>query len=337
MPSISQIQTPGLIDYAKHAGNEGVLQGNHIERVFAKADVGIGNGIAKPYSSSGRPTMNEDVAARQITKGIRQFISGKSHERMIKNGTLWNTAPVSSEKTYVDGLSKANLRNLRNELGALTPDEKQFLNNYFESSLYATHSTGAPVKRDDGSVGLFLRQKLIDRNIIFNTENSPQEDIKILGNDDFVFFALEAGGEPKKPSSRFGGTTFRFDFESPAFKDAAWVSLVEMRFAQTPYLERHIEPLTQGEFKDISRRKLEPFQTVFSGEDMKAGIGLSIIKDLRKLPPESSKRLLAGTGEEHMNKLINGLYRPEIKVARHFFSDSYMEAAVKKDDKTGKL
>jgi hypothetical protein len=38
-----------------------------------------------------------------------------------------------------------------------------------------------------------------------------------------------------------------------------------------------------------------------------------------------------------MNKLINGLYRPEIKVARHFFSDSYMEAAVKKDDKTGKL
>lgn len=203
MPSISQIQTPGLIDYAKHAGNEGVLQGNHIERVFAKADVGIGNGIAKPYSSSGRPTMNEDVAARQITKGIRQFISGKSHERMIKNGTLWNTAPVSSEKTYVDGLSKTNLRNLRNELGALTPDEKQFLNNYFESSLYATHSTGAPVKRDDGSVGLFSRQKLIDRNIIFNTENSPQEDIKILGNDDFVFFCPGSGWRAKKTKQSF--------------------------------------------------------------------------------------------------------------------------------------
>lgn len=337
MPSISptsSTSTPNAFPASGEAQTAGVLESNGIKRSVTLDNADGKFGVALDNPSNNVPTAHKDIAARQIVKAIRGFIGGKSHERMIKNGSLWKGAPSGTEKSHIDKLSKNNLHSLRNELSELSTHEKKFLERFFETPLYATHSTGAPVKREDESVALFSRQKLIDRNIIFNNDNSPQEDIKLLGNDDFVFFALEAGVESKKPSSRFGGTTYRFDFDAPAFKDAAWLSLVEMRFAQTPHLARHIEGLNDDDVAKLSKRTLQPFETVFSGADMKTGIGLSLIRDLRKLSPESNKRLLDSTDEVAINKLVNGLYRPEIKVARHFFSDKYMEAAVKKDDKS---
>ncbi|MBT2374283.1 hypothetical protein [Pseudomonas fluorescens] len=334
MPSISpaHISSTSLDSIGERAAE--VTENNGITRKVVLGEANDLYGVSRNDSFSSNSAVEKDVASRQVVKALRGFVSGKSHTKMIHNGTLWKDVPAQAEKNHIDSLSKSNLQSLRKELGSLTTEEKGFLERFFEVPLFATHSTAAPVKREDDSVALFSRQKLIDRNIIFNAENSPQEDIKLLGNDDFVFFALEAGVEPKKPSSRFGGTTFRFDFDEPVFKDAAWLSLVEMRFAKTPNLDRHIEGLSAEEYSVLSKRTLQPFETVFSGGDMKAGIGLSIIRDLRKLPPESGRRLLESAGENQINKLVNGMYRPEIKVARHFFSDKYIEAAVKKDDKS---
>ncbi|RMT91117.1 hypothetical protein ALP39_04014 [Pseudomonas marginalis pv. marginalis] len=334
MPSISPINTPDVPARYSESRSAGVLDNNGVARQVTLGDSNHHFGISRSGSFARGPGLDKDVAARQMVKALRGFISGKSHEKMMQNGSIWKAAPNGAEKNHIDDLSKSNLSNLRKELGALSAEEKEFLTGFFETPLYATHSTAAPVKRDDDSLALFSRKKLIDRNIIFNTENSPQEDIKLLGNDDFVFFALEAGVVPKKPSSRFGGSTFRFEFDAPAFRDSAWLSLVEMRFARTPHLSRHLEGLSSKEYEDLSTRRLQPFETVFSGGDMKAGIGLSIVRDLRNLSPASNKRMLTNVDEEKVNKLVNGLYRPEIKVARHFFSNSYREVAVKKDDKS---
>lgn len=333
MPSISPTHIPSTGTLLREAQAPGILESNGVKRLVTVGDAKGHFGGGLPGSLGNGSALYKDVAARQIVKAFRGFISGKSHERMIHNGSIWKGAPAGTERNHVDELSRNNLHGLRKELGRLSEQESSFLDNFFTVPLYATHSTAAPVKREDGSVALFSRQKLIDRHIIFNTQNSPQEDIKLLGNDDFVFFALEVGKEPKKPSSRFGGTTYRFDFDTPAFKDAAWLSLVEMRFAQTPNLDRHVDGLDSTEYGKLSKQKLQPFETVFSGGDMKAGIGLSIIRDLRKLSPTSNYNLLESRGEVAINKLVNGLYRPEIKVAKHFFSDNYMEAAVRKDDK----
>ncbi|WP_137199719.1 hypothetical protein [Pseudomonas sp. CFBP13528] len=333
MPSISPTNVPNNLPVFAEGQASRSGESSGIKRRVTEGDVNGSLSASLPGSSGKGSGIHEDVAARQIVKAFRGFISGKCRERMIHNGAIWKATAAGTEKSHIDDLSRSNLHTLRKELGGLSAQESSFLQNFFKVPLYATHSTAAPVKRDDDSVALFSRQKLIDRHIIFNTENSPQEDIKLLGNDDFVFFALEAGSEPKKPSSRFGGTTYRFDFDATAFKESAWLSLVEMRFAKTPNLDRHIDGLNSTEYANLSKRTLQPFETVFSGGDMKAGIGLSLIRDLRKLSPTTNHRLLSCTGEVEINKLINGLYRPEIKVARHFFSNNYMEAAVRKDDK----
>ncbi|AOJ05590.1 MULTISPECIES: hypothetical protein [Burkholderia] len=337
--SVSSVPTQaGVGQVAAAERNAGRLDVAGTPRTVARGGEGD---IAVPHPSdrSGAAgardaTLTEDVASRQIVNAFRQFITGKSHGRMIESGEIWKDVPAQNARDHVRDLSKANLRGLYRELGALSGQEKQFVERFLATPFFATHSTAAPVKSGNDTVSLFSRQKLIDRHIIFNQANSPQEDIKLLGNDDFVFFSLEAGADPKKPSSRFGGTTYRFDFDDPHFRDTAWLSLVEMRFARTPNLDRHIEGLSPDEYSRLSKRTLQPFQTVFAGGDMKAGIALSIVRDMREnLSPDAQARVLGNVGEAHVNKLVNGLYRPEIKVARHFFSNQYMEVAVKKDDK----
>lgn len=253
---------------------------------------------------------------------------------MTERGELWKDIPPSTTPSPVRNLSKTNLRQLYRDLTPLNDLEKQFVERFLVTPFFATHSTAAQVKGNNGTVSLFSRQKLIDRGMIFNQMNSPQEDIKYLGNDDFVFFSLEPGVHPQKPSSRFGGATYRFDFDNSSFRDTAWLSLVEMRYARTPNLERHIEGLDQSEYSRLSKRTLKPFQTVFAGDDMKAGIALSIVRDVRdNLSHDAQVRMLGNTSDSHINKLVNGLYRPEIKVARHFFSNHFMENTIKKDNK----
>ena len=148
------------------------------------------------------------------------------------------------------------------------------------------------------------------------------------------FFSLEVGETPKKPSSRFGGKMFRFDFSKPSFTDTSWLNLAEMRFSRTPHLSRHVQGLTYGEYVKLSKRELPRFGSIFYGADMKTGIALSLIKDFRdNLSDASRGKLLTCSTDDELNRLVNGMYRPEIKVPRHFFSDEKMTSNVVKDNK----
>ncbi|MFC5722270.1 hypothetical protein ACFP1Z_19070 [Streptomyces gamaensis] len=246
---------------------------------------------------------------------------------------LWQ-AKDPHESLNVDELSSANIKRLRSALHPLRKEEQDFYREFLAAKFFATHTTGGPVLDEEKHLlNLFSRQKLIERGVKFNTANSPQEDIELLGNDDCVFFSLEVGEVPKKPSSRFGGRTFRFDFARPEFTDTGWMSLVEMRFASTPKLQGHIPGLPQEDHQAVSRQELDRFGMVFSGGDMIRGLGLSILERIRGMSDEAQDTLLNMRDETGLNKLVNGLFRPEIKVPRHFFSTNFTQAAVKKDDK----
>ncbi len=274
-----------------------------------------------------------DAASRTITKSIRRFIAEKPYQRMVETGSLWKDHGLEGQAD-IKVISKNNIRGLYQSLGVLSQDESDFLSRFLESKMFATHTTSAPVENEKGIVSLFSREKLIDRGILFNTKNSPEEDISILGNDDFVFFSLEVGETPKKPSSRFGGEMFRFDFSKPSFTDASWLSLAEMRFSSTPHLSRHVQGLTDEEYGKLSKRELPRFGSVFHGTDMKTGIALSLIKDFRNNLSDASRgKLLTWSTDDELNRLVNGMYRPEIKVPRHFFSDDKVKSNVAKDNK----
>lgn len=274
--------------------------------------------------------LTEDVAARRIVNAFRRLTTDKSNCRMIERGEIWNDVPLSQAHHHLYDISKTNLRRLYKELGSLNDLERQFIEYFLAAPFFATHYTDAPVKGDNGTVSLFSRQKLVDRDIIFDKGHSTLGDILILGNDDFVFFSLEAGTTLKKTSSRFGGTVYRFNFNDSRFCDTAWLSLVEMHMPQTPYLERYIEGLTPEEYSRLSQRLLQPLEIIFAGGDMKVGIALSIVCDVRKnLSSDSQIRLFSNIDDVRINKLVNGFYRPEIKVARHFFSNDYMEDTAK--------
>lgn len=187
-----------------------------------------------------------------------------------------------------------------------------------------SHATSASVMGKNGVVSLYSREKLIERGIDFDMDHTASQDISQLSNDDFVFFALEYGMYPKKHASRFGTTLYRFDFDEPLFQEVAWLSLVEMLYSVTPDLSRHIKGLRPEEYRKLSGRGIPPLSAVFIGKDMKTGLALSIINDLRQhVSIECREALLQNPDEVRMDGLINGLYRPEIKVPRHFFSENY--------------
>ncbi|MCY0924482.1 MULTISPECIES: hypothetical protein [unclassified Streptomyces] len=275
----------------------------------------------------------EDELARRLVRKMREKGGQKAYAHMYDAGILWQ-AKNPGEDLNVKNLSRRNIERLQRSLQPLREEELEFYRTFLAAEFFATHTTSGPVLNEEKNLlNLFSRQKLIERGVKFNIANSPQEDIEWLGNDDYVFFSLEVGKEPKKPSSRFGGRTFRFDFARPEFTDAGWVSLVEMRFAGTPKLQGHIPGLPDEDYGAVSRRELDRFGIVFYGGDMIRGLGLSILERIRGMSDKSQEAMLTMRDDAGLNKLVNGLFRPEIKVPRHFFSENFMQAAVKKDDK----
>lgn len=262
-------------------------------------------------------------AAAMLVRLFRNKIAKISYAH-LSTGKKWKEDRADPTMSGIRALSRANKQKLYTSLAfpALTHEEKEFLHKFLAVSFFATHATrvNSPL---GSTLELFSRQKLITRNKSFNTSNSPPEDIALLGNDDFVFFSLEVGAAPKKTDSRFGDVCYRVNFRHSIFVDYSWLSLVEMRFAQTPEVCRHLM-LPPEDLKILSRRKLFPSTNiVFFGKDMIIGIALSILKDARLLSKDGQRRILSMLSEDDLNKIVNGFYRPEIKVPRHFFSRDY--------------
>ncbi|EHJ4094685.1 hypothetical protein [Escherichia fergusonii] len=77
--------------------------------------------------------------------------------------------------------------------------------------------------------------------------------------------------------------------------------------------------MSEEAYNYLSERNIENKETMFIGKDIKTGLVMSLIKPFRNIPDDDKEKLLSINTVDGMNKLTNGIFRPEIKVPRHFF------------------
>lgn len=59
---------------------------------------------------------------------------------------------------------------------------------------------------------------------------------------------------------------------------------------------------------------------------MRTGLGLYLLKRIRNIPHSDRQKILSMKSEHELNRVINGILRPEIKVPKYFFSKEYTAA-----------
>lgn len=276
--------------------------------------------------------------AEKLISGLRSKTADNVQASMLKNGPKWYWELESGEDLTLKKLSAENIDALRSDVNAasLKDYEKAFIKSLIDEPLYITHAapSDADIKRPDGTVSLFSRRKLEERQIEFNTENTTDHDIAMLANDDHVFFSLEAGDQPQKDSSRFGDKLVRFKFDQPKILSHATLHLVDPLTAVPPSvgsrfdaIEDHMDEEEAADAIDkLESRAFTPGEATFHGRHMKIGLALSIIQTCRNsMPDDMSRELLEG---ESVNRVMNGLFRPTVMVPRHFFDKPVDESDI---------
>lgn len=293
---------------------------------------------ARPARQSSPQDAARKLAAAQIiVDAFRATTANNVHRKMVHNGYEWhgNTGEDGAPLPLKE-LSNDNLGELRTALSEtpLRSHEKKFIDDFLKTPMFITHATHANVIDPQGSAVLFSRQKMVERGMSFPSKNTSQDDIKGLGNDDNVFFSLEVGERPRKPSSRFGDSLLRFEFDRPDINQHA------LMFLSDPY-NLPLAP-EEGRFKTLD--ELPPEQRkyicdtlenrygdatglVYHGKDMKIGLAFAIVRECRNMSPEVSKKMLT---REDPNALINSLFRPQIMVPRHFFGRPHDVTPIRK-------
>lgn len=61
---------------------------------------------------------------------------------------------------------------------------------------------------------------------------------------------------------------------------------------------------------------------MFFGKEMRTGLGLYLLKRIRNIPHSDRQKILSMKSEHELNRVINGILRPEIKVPKYFLAKS---------------
>ncbi|WP_322028877.1 hypothetical protein [Paraburkholderia sp. J76] len=270
-----------------------------------------------------------------LTSWARKVRARQAEEDMLQQGTVWanqrhraNTQDPRVQSYPLDGLSAGNLARKRGALAPLRPREREFYRNFPLLPFYAVHFTNNELRdAQTGKVSIFSRRRLLHNHpeIVFAEQNTSGADIITAGNDDYVFFSLECGRQSQKQYSRFGSKAYRFDLNQGAFK-YAWASLNDMVDPKhSATLVNTFRSLTDDDrirLKNMTRLTNNPVN-IFKGKHILDGIALSIIGISRLLSNNAAEELLAARQPHEVDRVMNMLFRPEIKVARYFFADNY--------------
>ncbi|KDD66157.1 hypothetical protein V466_25585 [Pseudomonas mandelii PD30] len=278
-----------------------------------------------------------------FTDKFREVPALKSQAAMLAAGPVWG------QDERVSNFKEISLRNINEVKATLWPleqHERAFMSKLLSQPFFATHVTthDVPIDRPDGSVSLFSRVKLQERNISFKEMHSTGEDISEVGGDDQVYFSLESGHEPQKGRSRFGDRMMRFDLNHPAFVKTGVMTLVDPFLGLPPSAYERFDaimnhfrtdpdddPSEQEEavVERLNNRFFSADESAFHGPHILEGIGLHIVSTLREyVPPQVAKTMLYN---EDINSLVNGLFRPQIMVPRHFFAQLHDQAEIHYD------
>ncbi|WP_423598908.1 ankyrin repeat domain-containing protein [Roseateles sp. MS654] len=293
-----------------------------------------------------------DLAADTIIRAMRANTARNITRQMIMSGAIWgaiaadlrNTGRLGfNEPLTIERLSSVNLSALRSRLGQLDARECAFFDRFTSQRFFATHFTDAQLHGSAGAgdtMALLSRQKLAERNIDFPTQNTTERDIQAKADDGHVFFALECGEQAQKMESRFGGNLYRVPFDSPAFRQQAWGALDDLLevaeqtnvMRRLPHLEYHQEEAIRsmiGPRIPRSANNADAFSDIFTGKDLIAAAGLSLIEKLRGVNHRLGgydaqvDQLFNASTPQAFNALLGLFHRLEIRVPGHFFTRDF--------------
>lgn len=276
--------------------------------------------------------------ADAVERAAYRWLSTVSYSRLFKADEeslwpFWARIPILSPRERIAELSRENVARLQHRVSPLNGAELAFYRRFVATRLFAVHFTRtplAPVAPDPGdtppaTLRLYSNANLRARRVSF-TEGAGEGERDSMGNGDFVFFSLEVGAQPRKPTSRFGSVRYRFDVDRHAMlREDAWVSMDDMHLEKlglapdrpTPLVMGLLQPFDRMPASDAPNGRLSTH--VFFGGDVRRGMALALIDRIRFLrAPESRDALLRATSDDELNRVLNGLFRPEMKVPRAF-------------------
>ncbi|TPW33347.1 hypothetical protein FJU08_01950 [Martelella alba] len=297
--------------------------------------------------SHSAPVLSQTAAMERLMRWSSARDLTKATRLMFKEGTRWRSELQHGLPPSVKAISMRNIARLRVELengitdakgkqtlvGApLSVAEQGFIERLKTMPFVATHATEAPVEYIDPSTGakyvkLLSRRRLEEEGTRFSRENSDN-DIRPLATHDFVFFSVEPGREPSKPSSRFGRNLYAFDLDNRYIRDKGWMSLNDMLKLEKRDVAKHIPELTAEECERYAAtgREYVARDLIFSAKDMREGLALSLVKVMRQVLSDEHRNTYLNTDDPgKVNALVNGFFRPEIKVASSFFAQDYIK------------
>ncbi|MGV3345016.1 hypothetical protein ACGVWS_04455 [Enterobacteriaceae bacterium LUAb1] len=256
--------------------------------------------------------MMKDKAASIIQHAYRNHVANKTRNDMVKKGICWQ----QDNKNLLNEV-KSNINSLNAMKLTLNRDEQFFFERFMHTRFYATHATNAGVVDENDRLVLYSYRKLKEQAILASNHKNTECDINNFGNDDYVYFSLEAGTKLQKPSSRFGKAIYRIDFMHFNFCYADLLLVDQLLTFPRKNLAKNFREI----FSETAMftNSFNKFTIHFFNNKTSAlqYIALNIIKLSRSLENNEIKnKLLAVTTDENINMIMNSIFRPEIRVPR---------------------
>lgn len=303
---------------------------------FKKSDQYKALAIKYPHYFAPERNQIENMTDALYHENDKSIVASQRFQRAhtvykeLSQGTYWREA----EKTMgmemnlesFTRLSKENLTGIQTELGNLTPEEKAFYYHLMGQSTEITHYTNATDIITDSGVILSntLLHKILGKG---NFTDNSDEDIAKLANGGNVFFRYELKHNHKM-SSRFGEEHLIMKSETTPIFETGWVSLYDMLVPDSASIVRTISDegnilraqvgtYTHGKITYKYGEKEHEFDvtgTVFYGPDIRKGIALTMIRELRRIGGPFQEKSLKDLSPEAMNILMAKLFRIEAKI-----------------------
>lgn len=263
--------------------------------------------------------MDRNRAAFLIQSCFKKRRADVTRREMINRGDLWRSYSGDMIRDIGDNVKKLNELTLRKRpdgRSELTRQEFYFLSRFMRTEFYATHATSAPDVIDArGNLILYSYRKLMSMGGRPQVHEKTHIDRAGLGNDDYVFFSLEAGKSLQKPASRFGNTIYRVRFCHFAFLYADLLLVDQLMSWPYSSLIKHFPSIYHA--VDNRWQSLSLSSVHFIGgrfNNVLLNLAKSILLIARELNETDKRELLAINTDEDVNILMNSVFRPEIRV-----------------------
>ncbi|PHM73489.1 hypothetical protein [Xenorhabdus kozodoii] len=251
---------------------------------------------------------------------VRDRWNKNAINRMMNNGSRWRLLGFT-RNLHIS--MQNNIDELRCKILPLSNEEQQFADAFMGKNFFIVHATNANLTNNPAkNLLIYSSCRLKVNKIEFPEHNSSYQDRFGLGNDDYVFFSLEVGNTLQKPYSIFGLNFFRIPYkrENMALRHSVMTLIDQIKLE--PPKSRMIKNISESARKHLETRNFTREKTHFCGIDnCLEGLLYSIVLEIRDLGNYSwmkndANLILSARTDDEINQVINGLFRPEVRVPK---------------------